>query len=160
MEVVKAQIKYLRKSPSKVGPVVRQIKGRTVNEALSYLKFMGKGSAKPLFKLVESAVANAENNFNLKRENLKILKIEVLKGPMLKRWRPRSRGMAHPILKKSSHIKIYLTSVEDLKKKAPAARKGEIAKLSLSKEAPQKGQKDTFKPKKEEKNKKEAKSGS
>jgi len=114
--------------------VSRQLKGKTALEAITFLQFLGKGSALPLKKLVESAVADAENNFNLKAESLVVLKIEVLKGGMYKRQRPRSRGMSHPILKKNSHIKLYLTDGKEVKEE----KKTEKSKDKTETKAPKK----------------------
>ena len=107
---VKAEAKYIRTSPRKVRLVVETIKNLSPQRALDYLKFINKRAAKPLSKLIQSAIANAKNNFGLKPEDLKFKEIQVGEGPTLKRWRAISRGRAHPIMKRASHIKIILKS--------------------------------------------------
>ncbi len=105
---VKAEVKYIRTSPRKIRLVVGAIKELTPQKALEYLKFANKRAAKPLSKIIQSAIANAKNNFGLKPENLSFKEIQVGEGPTLKRWRAVSRGRAHPIMKRTSHIKIIL----------------------------------------------------
>jgi len=105
---VKAKLNYLRISPRKVRLVADLIRGLGVQEAQSQLKFLPQRVATSLFKLLNSAVANAHQNFGLEKENLYISRILVNTGPMLKRWRPRSRGMAVPIRKRTSHIELVL----------------------------------------------------
>lgn len=105
---VKAEAKYIRISPRKVRLVVDAIKGLTPQKAVSYLKFVNKRAAAPLSKLIKSAIANAQNNFSLKPEDLKFKEIQVGEGPTLKRWQAVSRGRAHPIMKRTSHIKVVL----------------------------------------------------
>lgn len=110
---VKAEVKYIRISPRKVRLVVEAIKGLSPLKALEYLGFVNKRTAKPLSKLIQSAIANAKNNFDLKPENLKFKKIQVGEGPTLKRWQAVSRGRAHQIMKRTSHIKIILETRSD-----------------------------------------------
>ncbi len=107
MEIL-AKAKYIRMSPRKVRLVIDLVRGAAVDKALNQLQFLRKDAAKPVKKLVESAIANAVNNFKLKRENLYIKKIICDGGPSLKRWRPRARGRAAPILKRTGHITIVL----------------------------------------------------
>lgn len=105
---VKAQVKYIRMSPRKVRLVVNLIRGLDIEEAAHQLRFMTKAAAKPVLKLLNSAIANAVNNFKLQKENLYIKDITVNSGPTLKRWQPRAFGRATPIRKRSSHIEIVL----------------------------------------------------
>jgi len=105
---IKAESKYIKISPRKVRLVVDAVKGLSLTSALENLTFLRKRAAKPLFKTLKSAIANAVNNFKLKEEDLKIRSIEILKGPVLKRWRPVSRGRAHSYEKKMSHIRVIL----------------------------------------------------
>lgn len=104
----KAIAKYVRISPLKVNFICREIKGKQVDEALSILKFTPKRGAKVLEKVLNSAVANAENNLNLDRDNLFVSEAFANDGPHMKRWRPKARGMAYPILKRSSHIGVVV----------------------------------------------------
>ncbi len=108
---VKASLKYLRISPRKVRLVANLIKRLPVTKAESQLKYITKRSAKPILQLLSSAIANAEHNFHLEKDNLYIAGIRVDGGPVLKRWRARARGTAYPILKRSSHIFITLKEI-------------------------------------------------
>lgn len=117
-------MRFLRIAPRKVRLVADLIRSKTVVAAESQLLFLSKGSARPMLKLLNSAVANAENNFKLKKDNLFIKRIMVDEGPKLKRWRPRAFGRATPILKRSSHITIIL---DELKVTPPKTKvKGKI----------------------------------
>ncbi len=100
----KAIAKYVRIAPRKVNLVAAEIRGKQVDEALAILKFTPKRGAEVLEKVLKSAIANAENNNNLDRENLYISEVYANQGPTLKRWRPRSQGRAYPILKRTSHV--------------------------------------------------------
>jgi large subunit ribosomal protein L22 len=88
--------------------VVDLIRGKSVQEARNILNFTVKRAALPIRKLLDSAVANAKNNFNLDEKKLYIKKIFVNEGPKLKRYRAASRGRAVEIQKKTSHITIIL----------------------------------------------------
>lgn len=105
---VQAVGKYLRISPRKLVVAASLAKKQKATTVLAQLRFVNKKGAKFVAEVLKSAIANAKNNFGLTEENLMIKKIEVGKGPMLKRWRPVSRGRAHPILKRMSHLKIVL----------------------------------------------------
>lgn len=108
----KAIAKYVRISPLKVGYICDEIRGKQVDEALSILKFTPKKGAKALEKVLKSAVANAENNFNLDRDNLFVSEAYANEGPRMKRFRPKARGMAYPIIKRSSHIGVVVKERE------------------------------------------------
>lgn len=110
---VKASSRYIRISPRKVRLVVSLIRGLKVKPALAQLKFVGKLSATPIRKVLESAVANATHNFDLSEDNLYIKEIRVDGGPVLKRWLPRAHGRATPLNKRMSHIMLTLGEVED-----------------------------------------------
>jgi large subunit ribosomal protein L22 len=111
LKVVKASLKSLQMTPRKVGEVVALVRGRNVEDALVILAHTPRRAAKPVAKLIESARANATNNHGLKAEGLKIETVAVTSGPRLKRYRPVSRGMAHPFQKRSSHIYLTLTGL-------------------------------------------------
>ena len=117
MTQVTAYAKYIRMSPRKVRLVVDAIKDLKPTESLSYLKQINKRAAQPIAKVVTSAIANAKQNLKLKEEDLKFSKILVEEGPTLKRWRPISRGRAHPINKRTSHIKVVLEAKDNAKAK-------------------------------------------
>lgn len=105
---VKAKLNYLRMAPRKVRLVANLIRGKDVTEAERILRFVKKKAKNPLLKLLQSAIANAVNNFKLKKDDLFISKILVDEGPRLKRILPRARGSVHIIQKRSSHIEIIL----------------------------------------------------
>jgi len=105
---VKAKLNYLRISPRKVRLVADLVRGRSVEEARSVLHFTVKKPADPLLKLLNSAVANAENNFGMDSKELYIAEIKVDGGPVLKRFMPRARGSVFPIMKRTSHISLLL----------------------------------------------------
>ena len=94
--IVKASLIELRLAPRKVGLVASLVRNRSVDDALVILQHTPKRSAKPVAKLIASARANAVNNHGLKAEGLRIDTISVTSGPRLKRFRPVSRGRAHP----------------------------------------------------------------
>lgn len=123
-----AKLNNLRIAPRKVRLVADLIRGKKVVDALNQLEFLVKGSAEPMKKLLNQAVANAENNFKLKGEDLYISKIIVDGGVTLKRWLPRSRGRADQILKESSHITLELDVFKETKKKKRTSKKKEIEK--------------------------------
>lgn len=117
---IKASAKYIRMSPKKVRLVSGLINGLEIEQALNQLKFVNKRAAKPIKKLLDSAIANAINNFNLEKSNLFIKSIVADEGPTLKRWRPRAFGRATPIRKRSTHISVVLAEKvpsKDAKKK-------------------------------------------
>lgn len=112
----KAQAKFIRMSPRKVRLVIDLIRGLDVEEAKNQLRFMTKAAVKPVLKFLNSAVANAENNLKLQKENLYIKTITVDTGPTLKRWKPRAFGRATPIRKRSCHIRIILAEKKEMKR--------------------------------------------
>ena len=110
---VRAVYRYVRMSPQKVRQVVNLVRGRQVDEALSMLQFTPRAAARPVRKLIESAVANAENNYMLSRDDLFVAEIMADGGPILKRWRPRARGRADMIRKRTCHITVVLDEYEE-----------------------------------------------
>lgn len=123
---VKAKLRFLRMSPKKVRLVVDLIRGMNVNDAIHQLQFNPKAASNPLLKLLNSAIANAENNFKLDNNNLFIKKITVDQGPTLHRWKPRAFGRATEIRKRSSHIIIVLDEIVPSKKVKAKEDKKEI----------------------------------
>jgi large subunit ribosomal protein L22 len=101
---VQAKAKWVRTSPRKVRLVARTLRDLPVSEALVACSFMPKSAARDLAKVIRSAQANAENNFNLVRDDLVIKDIRVEPGPMLKRGQPRAMGRLFSIFKRTSHI--------------------------------------------------------
>ena len=113
----RATAKYVHMSPTKVRRVVAMIKGLPLQEALDILRFTPHAAARPLFKVVASAAANAENNLDLDRDTLVVAAAYADEGPTLKRIRPRAQGRAYRIRKRTSHITVEVESV-------PAAKAG------------------------------------
>ena len=103
---VKATAKYIRIAPRKVRIVMNLVRGKSVADALASLKFTPKVGADAVEKVLRSAVANAENNFDMDVDRLFISSAFVDQGPTLKRIHPRSRGQAFKILKHTSHITV------------------------------------------------------
>ncbi|GMR04881.1 MAG: 50S ribosomal protein L22 [Thermodesulfobacteriota bacterium] len=104
----KATSKHIRVSPQKARLVVDLVRGKKVDEALAILAFSKKAVAKTVGKILKSAVANAENTFNLDVDRLYVKTAFVDQGPTLKRMRPRAMGRGAVIRKRSSHITLVL----------------------------------------------------
>ena len=104
----KAVAKYVRIAPRKVRVVMDLIRGKNVAEAFAILKFTPKVGADAIEKVLKSAVANAENNFDMNVDKLYVSSAFVDQGPTLKRIHPRSRGQAFKILKRTSHVTIVV----------------------------------------------------
>lgn len=107
---MQATLKNARITPKKVNLVASLIRRESVEGALNTLQFTPKKAAQLLYKLLQSAVSNAETNFNQTKDSLYIEEVKVSKGMRLKRINPISRGRAHPIIKDCSHIQIILGS--------------------------------------------------
>lgn len=105
---MKSILRYSRISPKKANLIAGMVRQMDARKAMDTLKFTNKKGADILYKVVASAVANAKNNFKQKEEHLLVEEIIVTKGPTLKRHVPVSRGRAHPILKRTSHITVKL----------------------------------------------------
>ena len=104
----KATLRYSRISARKVKIVADLIRGKDVDEALAIVKFTPKASSEIIEKLLKSAIANAENNHDMKHENLYVAEIYANQGPTLKRIRPAAKGSAVRIRKRTSHITIVV----------------------------------------------------
>jgi len=109
---VRAVAKDTGISPRKVRPLVDMVRGKRVDEALTLLKFAPTPTARVVAKVVKSAAANAENNFQMSPSDLKIVSIFADEAQTLKRFRPRARGRVSPILKRSSHITVVVAGQE------------------------------------------------
>lgn len=114
---VKSIHKYARISPFKVRQVTREIQGLPAVDALDVLRFTPLKAATLVSKTLRSAIANAENNNNLSADTLVVKEAVAGEGPTLKRFRPRARGSASPIHKRSSHIRIILTDEIEIKRR-------------------------------------------
>ena len=108
----RATLKFARISSRKVKIVADLIRGKNVDEALAIVKFTPKASSEVIEKLLKSAIANAENNHDMKHENLYVAELFANQGPTLKRIRPAAKGSAVRIRKRTSHITIVLKEKE------------------------------------------------
>jgi len=104
----KALARHIRIAPRKVRIVMDLIRGKNVGEAFAILKHVPKVGSEVLEKVLKSAVANAEHNYDMNSDNLYIAEAYVDQGPTLKRIHPRSRGQAFKILKRTSHVSIIV----------------------------------------------------
>jgi len=111
--VVRASARYVRIAPRKARLIADQVRGLHIEKARALLQFSPRGAAEDIHKLIDSAAANAENNHDLIGDEMKVSSITVDEGPTLKRYRPRAQGRATPIHKRTSHIAVALTPVED-----------------------------------------------
>ncbi len=109
---VRAIAKNTGVSPRKVRLLVDMVRGKGVDEALTMLRFAPSPTARVVAKVIKSAAANAENNFQMPPSDLKIVQIFADGARTLKRYRPRARGRAGPILKRSSHITVIVAEQE------------------------------------------------
>ena len=107
-----ATARYIRISSRKVKIVIDLIRGKNVKEAEAILMYTNKAASEPVLKLLRSAMANAENNHNMDKNNLYVAECFVTPGPTLKRVMPRAQGRAYQILKRTSHITVVLKEIE------------------------------------------------
>lgn len=110
---VRAVKKHIRMSAQKVRLVVDLVRGKDVDEALTLLEFTPKAAAKEVAKTISSAVANAEENYGLSRDELFVSEIMADEGPTLKRGRAGARGRYKPILKRSTHLTVVLAERDE-----------------------------------------------
>lgn len=109
----KATAKTVRIAPRKVRLVVDLIRGKNVGEAISILKFTPNGASTAVEKVLKSAIANAEHNYDLDIESLVVSEAYANEGPTMKRFRPRAKGSAAPILKRTSHITVVVSEKKE-----------------------------------------------
>jgi ribosomal protein L22 len=107
---VRAQARYVRTAPRKARLVIDHIRGKPVDEAIAILQHTPRAASRDVLKLLNSAIANAENNHELVADDLKVGRAVVDEGPTLKRFRPRALGRATRIRKRTSHMTITLTA--------------------------------------------------
>jgi large subunit ribosomal protein L22 len=107
-----ARASFVRVTPMKARRVIELIRDMPAQEALSVLKFAPQAASEPVRKVLQSAIANAEHNFQLDPESLVVSHAYVDEGPTLKRFRPRAQGRAYRIRKRTSHITIEVESVD------------------------------------------------
>jgi large subunit ribosomal protein L22 len=159
---VRSTYKYARISPFKAREVTREIQGLPVSAALDLLTFTPKKAAFLIGKTLKSAIANAENNANLKPDGLVVKEATVGEGPTLKRIMARARGSASKILKRTSHIRIVLSDDIPIEtretRKAKRERDKKVAKKEIKSEgsetAANRSEKKSAKAKKSAKNEK------
>lgn len=104
----RAEAKYMRVSPRKMKPIADMVRGMNVKEAQAVLKFTPRKGAEIFLKVLNSAVANAENNHDMDVENLYIAEIYANQGPVMKRWKAGSMGRANPIKRRTSHVGVVV----------------------------------------------------
>ena len=104
-----AKLRYVRSSPQKVRLVADLIRGLPVGDALTLLSFNNKKAAAIVRKVLESAIANAEHNDSADVDELKVSVVQINQGPVMKRLRPRARGRADRIIKRTSHITVTVS---------------------------------------------------
>ena len=110
---VRAHNRYVRQSPFKVRRVLDLVRGLPVEEAEHVLRLTNRGAAKPIAKTLQSAVANAEHNHALDAEDLIVAEAFADEGPTLRRYKPRARGRATRINKRTSHITIVVSDMNE-----------------------------------------------
>jgi large subunit ribosomal protein L22 len=126
---VKASLKNLRVSSQKTRLVVDLVRGLEVEKARNVLKFCEKDAKKDILKLLDTAIANAKNNFDLDEKTLKIKEVKVGAGKTLKRWTPKAQGSAGEILKRSCHVWMVLEG----EKKVQTGKKKQVKKEEKNK---------------------------
>jgi large subunit ribosomal protein L22 len=125
---------HVRVTPQKAKRVGDLIRGANATDAIAMLRFQPQAVAENFGKLVGSAVANAESTEGLNAETLVISQVYVDEGPTMKRWRPRAKGSANRIFKRTSHLTVVVTPVEEAPKaEKPAAKKAAPAKKTTAK---------------------------
>lgn len=141
---VRSIYKTARVSPKKARDVAREIQGLPVSEALDALTFTPRKAAFLIGKTLKSAIANAENNHDLAADNLVVKEANVSSGPSFRRFKPRARGSASAILKRTSHIKIILSDeivIEEKQQRKKSTTKPAQAKKPAKEAAPAKEEK-------------------
>lgn len=104
----KATARMIRVAPRKVRLLLDELRGKSVEDGLTLLRYSGKPSAEVVAKVLASAAANAENNYNMSPGELRVVAAFAGPGPTLKRFKPRSRGRVSPILRRTSHITVVV----------------------------------------------------
>jgi large subunit ribosomal protein L22 len=118
----RAVARYVRMTPMKVRRVVDMVRGLPAQDAVDLLRFAPQAAAEPVRKVLESAMANAENTMQVNRADLKIDRMYVDEGPTMKRWRPRAQGRPGPYFKRTSHITVVVVPNIDEDAEQPTRR--------------------------------------
>ncbi|MCD6436089.1 MAG: 50S ribosomal protein L22 [Clostridiales bacterium] len=108
----KAVAKYIRISPRKMKPIANLVRGKGIKEAQAILKFTPNKGAAIFLKVLNSAIANAENNHKMDAEDLYVSEIYADQGPTMKRWKAGSMGRANPIKRRTSHVGVVVSEKE------------------------------------------------
>ncbi|MFL6090046.1 MAG: 50S ribosomal protein L22 [Aeromicrobium sp.] len=133
-----ATAQHVRVTPQKAKRVGDLLRGANANDAIAMLKFQPQAVAENFGKLVGSAVANAESTEGLDADTLVISQLYVDEGPTMKRWRPRAKGSANRILKRTSHLTVVVTPAAEAPKAAPKKADKAVAKNAPAKKAAEK----------------------
>ena len=104
--VAKAMVRQVRISPAKVRQVLALIEGKKAEEAMTTLRFSPQKAARVVLKVLQSAIANAEHNYGMDTDKLRVLAAYADQGPSMKRFRPAARGSAHPYVHRTSHVTV------------------------------------------------------
>ena len=102
----KAMVRQVRISPTKIRQILALIRGKDAEEAMTILRFSPQKAARIVYKVLQSAVANAEHNFGMDTDKLHVLAAYADQGPSMKRFRPASMGRAHPYVHRTSHVTV------------------------------------------------------
>lgn len=122
-----ASARYVRITPMKARRVVDMVRGMAVQDALSLLKFAPQAASETVYKVLESAIANAETTEGLDAGDLIVSVAQVDEGPTMKRWRPRAQGRATRINKRTSHITLVVQPADVVKNATTGKKKGRTA---------------------------------
>ena len=109
----KATARMIRVAPRKVRLLLDELRGKPVEDGLTFLRYSGVPSARAVAKVLASAAANAENNYNMSPHDLRVIAAYAGPGPTLKRFKPRARGRVSPILRRTSHITVVVGDREE-----------------------------------------------
>lgn len=112
-----AESKFIRISPRKVRHLANEVKKLRINDALLTLSFSPKKGGLFIKRTLDSAIANAKNNFKVQKDDLVIKSIDITQGPFFKRWRAVSRGASHQYKKRTSHIRVILERIKPIPEK-------------------------------------------
>ena len=123
----KARARYVRVTPMKARRVINLVRGLPAKEALAVLQFAPQAASEPVYKVLASAIANAENNERLDPDALLVSEAFVDEGPTLKRFRPRAQGRAYRIRKRTSHITVAVESRQESGRSAASRKPGAVA---------------------------------
>jgi large subunit ribosomal protein L22 len=134
-----AILRFVRLSPRKARFVADLVRGKKVDEAVNILKFSTNRSARIIKKVLDSAIANAENNQGADVDELKVTKITIDEGPRMKRIRPRAKGRADRIVKRTSHIIVAVDDGRTGAVRAPAASRKQQPKAETKAESAKEG---------------------